>query len=85
MFTKPSNDIIVAGNIHGKRLRIRLRSNLLKSGKGILKIAKLKALIDHKIEGIRVNSLEIGRGVIVQHLIKQSPSLRIFGMLEQNL
>lgn len=85
VLTKPSNNIIVTGNIHGKRLRIRLSSNLLKSGKGFLKVAKLKALTDHNIEGIRVNSLEIGRGVIVQHLIKQSPSLSFPAMLEQHL
>lgn len=85
ILTKPSNDIIIAGNIHGKGLRIGLSSNLLKSCKGLLKVPKLKALIDHNIEGIRVNSLEIGRGVIIQHLIKQSPSLSFLGMLEQNI
>ncbi|BAT97202.1 hypothetical protein VIGAN_09058000, partial [Vigna angularis var. angularis] len=34
---------------------------------------------------IRVNSLEIGRGVIVEHMIKQGPSLSFPGMLEQTL
>ena len=82
---KPSNDIVVAGNIHGKGLRIRLSSKLLKSSKGILKVSKLEAVIDHNVEGVRVNSLEIGRGVIVQHEMKKRPGLVRLGMLEQDL
>lgn len=85
ILTKPSNDIIVASNVHGKGLRISLGTNLLKSCKGLLKVSKIKALINHNIEGIRVNSLEIGRGVIVEHIIKQGPSLSFPGMLEQTL
>lgn len=85
ILTKPSNDIIVACNVHGKGLRIRFSTNLLKSCKGLLKVFELKALIDHNIEGIRVNSLEIGRSVIVEHMIKQGPSLSFPGMLEQTL
>jgi len=85
ILTKPSNDIVVAGNIHGKGLRVRLGSNLLKSRKGKLKVSKLEAVIDHNIKGVRVNSLEIGRGVIVQHVIKKRPSLRGLGMVKQGL